>query len=160
MLKDSKQQEAFMIGLISDTHGLLRPDVVQAFRGAHMIIHAGDIGKPEVLSPLKAMAPVIAVRGNVDRGIWTENLNTTEVVECGGILLYVVHDLHGLDLDPAEAGFKGVISGHSHYPTVNKKHGVLYVNPGSAGPRRFTLPITVALLRIQGHSLDTQILQI
>jgi len=157
MTRPQKQRETHLIGLISDTHGLLRPEVVQAFKDAHMIIHAGDIGKPDVLSSLKAIAPVVAVRGNMDRGgTWTNNFPATEVVEIGGVMLYVIHDLMNLDLDPAAGGFKAVISGHSHRPTMKEKNGVLYVNPGSAGPRRFTLPVSVALLRIEEHFLDVQ----
>jgi len=161
MTRPQKQRETHLIGLISDTHGLLRPEVEQAFKDAHMIIHAGDIGKPDVLSSLNAIAPVVAVQGNMDRGsTWTNNFPATEVVEIGGVMLYVIHDLMNLDLDPAGGGFKAVISGHSHRPTMKEKNGILYVNPGSAGPRRFTLPASVALLRIKDRSLDVQFFEL
>jgi putative phosphoesterase len=136
------------IGLISDTHGLLRPEAVAALAGSDFIVHAGDIGSPEVLEGLARLAPVTAIRGNVDRGDWAAKLPPTEVLEAGGIYLYVVHDIAELDLDPAAAGFQAVVSGHSHQPAAREKDGVLYINPGSAGPRRFSLPIVVGRLTI------------
>jgi len=136
------------IGLISDTHGLLRPEAVAALTGSDFIIHAGDIGSPEVLEGLARVAPVTAIRGNVDRGDWASEIPLTEVLEAGGIYLYVVHDIAELDLDPAAAGFQAVVSGHSHQPAAREKDGVLYINPGSAGPRRFSLPVAVARLTI------------
>lgn len=136
------------VGIISDTHGVVRKEAVAALEGVSLIIHAGDIGCPEVLEALRQIAPVVAVRGNVDKGEWAEALPETEVAEAGGLLIYIVHDLHALDLDPVAAGFRIVISGHSHKPLVVEKHGVLYLNPGSAGPRRFRLPVTFALLEI------------
>lgn len=149
-----------LIGVISDTHGLLRPQARTALAGSHLIIHAGDVGKPDILPALNAIAPVYGVRGNVDKGEWGQKLPKTEVVEVGGLFLYVLHDLNELDLDPAAAGFAAVISGHSHRPSIEHHHGVLYLNPGSAGPRRFQLPITVAQLRINGVSLEANIIEL
>jgi uncharacterized protein len=135
-----------IVGLISDTHGLLRPEAVRALAGSDLIIHAGDVGAPEILDALRAVAPVVAVRGNVDTGAWAAALPATAVAEVGSTLIYVLHDLNELDLDPAAAGFGVVVSGHSHQPASSEKSGVLYVNPGSAGRRRFKLPVTVARL--------------
>ena len=141
-----------IIGVISDTHGLLRPEALAALAGAELIIHAGDVGSPEVLVGLGAVAPVVAVRGNNDRNTWARALPTTEVVAVLGLSLYVLHDLNDLDLDPRAAGFRAVIAGHSHRPLIEERDGVLFLNPGSAGPRRFTLPTTLARLRVgQGH---------
>ena len=139
------------IGLISDTHGLLRPQALEALRGSELILHAGDVGKPEILTALREVAPVIAVRGNVDKSDWASALPETAVAEAGKVLLYVLHDVHALDLNPAAAGFHVVVSGHSHQPGKLERNGVLYINPGSAGPRRFQLPITVARLDL-GHT--------
>ena len=138
-----------IIGVIADTHGLVRPEVMELFRGVSLVIHAGDIGTPDVLSILRKVAPVRAVRGNVDKGAWAEALPETDIIECNGSFIYLLHDLNTLDLDPAAAGMQAVISGHSHRPGESRKNGVLYLNPGSAGPRRFKLPITAALLRIE-----------
>ena len=137
------------IGIISDTHGLLRPEAVKLLRRSHHIIHAGDIGSPEIIPALEQIAPVTAVRGNVDTAAWARRFPATEVVELGGVHIYVIHDLHALDLDPKAAGFGAVISGHSHQPKQEMKNGVLYFNPGSAGPRRFSLPVTVGRLEIE-----------
>ncbi len=131
------------IGIISDTHGLLRPEAVELLRGSEHIIHAGDIGAPEIISELEKIAPVTAIRGNVDTQAWARRFAETEVVELGGVFLYIIHDANVLDLNPNAAGFAAVISGHSHKPKQEVKNGVLYFNPGSAGPRRFTLPISV-----------------
>ena len=134
-----------MIGLISDTHGLLRPEALRALDGSDLIVHAGDVGKPEILDALKLLAPVVAVRGNVDRGGWAAALPlTATATTVGSPAVYVLHDLQQLDLDPAAAGFQVVVSGHSHKPSRTERGGVLYLNPGSAGPRRFQLPVTVA----------------
>jgi putative phosphoesterase len=135
-----------VVGLISDTHGLLREAALKALAGSDLIIHAGDIGKLEILDALRALAPVVAVRGNIDTEPWTSALPTTAVAQAGAIGIYVLHDLKELDLDPAAAGFRVVVSGHSHKPSRTERGGVLYVNPGSAGPRRFRLPVTVARL--------------
>lgn len=134
------------VGLISDTHGLLRPEALEALRGSELILHAGDVGKAEVLSSLRKFAPIIAVRGNVDKSDCAGVLPETAIAEAGDIRLYVLHDLSALDLDPAAAGFHVVVSGHSHQPGKFERGGVLYINPGSAGPRRFQLPVTVARL--------------
>lgn len=136
------------IGLVADTHGLLRPEAVAALRGAAQLVHAGDIGTPEVLAALRALAPLTAVRGNNDRGAWAAALPDTEVVNLGALRLYVLHDLQALDVDPVAAGFRVVVSGHSHRPALEERNGVLYVNPGSAGPRRFKLPVSVAWLEV------------
>ena len=136
-----------VLGLISDTHGLLRPEALKALAGADLILHAGDVGNPEILDELRRVAPVIAVRGNIDQGAWAEALPQTAVVNAGSARILMLHDLHELALDPAVAGFHIVISGHSHKPGEKMREGVLYVNPGSAGPRRFRLPITVATAR-------------
>ncbi len=135
-----------LIGIISDTHGLLRQEALRALRGADLIIHAGDVGKPEILDRLKDLAPVVAVRGNVDEDDWAMKLPLTQATEADGATLYVLHDLQQLDLDPLAAGFQVVVSGHTHQPHQTKRAGVLFLNPGSAGPRRFHLPITLALL--------------
>jgi len=136
------------LGVISDTHGLVRPEALAALRGVDRILHAGDIGGPEVLRALEAVAPVTAVRGNNDRGPWAEVIPATEAVEAGGAWLYVLHDVKTLDLDPRAAGFSAVIAGHSHRPAQEERDGVLYFNPGSAGPRRFRLPVSVGRLTV------------
>jgi putative phosphoesterase len=134
------------IGLISDAHGLLREEALRALEGSELIIHAGDVGKPEIIEALKALAPVVAVRGNVDTDSWAAALPETEVIETNIATIYVLHDVQSLDLDPAAAGFHIIVCGHSHRPARTEHDGVLYVNPGSAGPRRFQLPVTVARL--------------
>ena len=140
------------IGLISDTHGLLRKEAVEALRGSELILHAGDVGEPEILEKLREIAPVIAVRGNVDKERWANALPETAVAEAGAVLIYILHDVKALDLNPAASGFHIVVSGHSHKPGKTKRDGVLYINPGSAGPRRFQLPVTLARLAL-GKSL-------
>ena len=135
-----------LLGLISDTHGLLRDEAVRALRGSELIIHAGDIGKPEILDSLRALAPVVAVRGNVDTAPWASTLPASAIAEAGPINIYVLHDVKELDLDPAVAGFPIVVSGHSHKFGRSERGGTLYINPGSAGPRRFQLPVTIARL--------------
>jgi putative phosphoesterase len=149
-----------IIGVISDTHGLLRPEAVELLRGSEHIIHAGDIGAPEIIPELEKVAPVTAIRGNVDREAWARQFAATEVVELGGLYLYVIHDANALDLSPRAAGFAAVISGHSHKPKQEIKDGVLYFNPGSAGPRRFKLPISVGRLEIVDGKMSGEILQI
>jgi putative phosphoesterase len=134
------------IGIISDTHGLLRPQALLALEGSDLIIHAGDVGDPKILVTLKALAPVFAVRGNVDTDAWAQALPETEVIETDSATIYVLHDVHALDLIPAAAGFQIVVSGHSHKPGQTERDRVLFLNPGSAGPRRFDLPVTVARL--------------
>jgi putative phosphoesterase len=138
------------IGVISDTHGLLRPKAVKALRGCEQIIHAGDLGDPKILFELKKIAPVTIVRGNIDHGPWAESLPETEVFSCEKVRFYILHNLQHLDLDPVVSGFHLVISGHSHKPVLEVKNHVRYLNPGSAGPRRFNLPVTIAILNIHG----------
>lgn len=146
------------IGVISDTHGLLRPEAVEALRGSDLIIHAGDVGHADILETLKGIAPVKAVRGNVDRDNWARKLPLTELVEAGDLSLYVLHNLQELDLKPKTAGIAAVITGHSHVPKVETRDGVLYFNPGSAGPRRFKLPVSVGKLVIKDKRLRGEII--
>lgn len=148
------------IGVISDTHGLLRPQALAALAGSELILHAGDIGAPEVLAALEAIAPVAAVRGNNDTDPWAEALPETRVVEAGGLRFYLLHDLKTLALDPLAAGFDAVLSGHSHKPLAETRAGVLYLNPGSAGPRRFRLPITLARLRLAEGRISSELLHL
>jgi putative phosphoesterase len=136
------------VGVISDTHGLLRPEAVELLQGSEHIIHAGDIGSAEIIPALEKIAPVTAIRGNVDTQAWARRFAETEVVELSGLHIYVIHDANALDLNPRAAGFAAVISGHSHQPTQEMKDGVLYFNPGSAGPRRFKLPVSLGRLEI------------
>lgn len=149
-----------LIGVISDTHGLLRPAVVKAFVGVELVLHAGDVGKPAVLEGLARIAPVVAVRGNTDHGAWAQDLPLREIVEIDETAIYIIHDLQAMDLNPAAAGFQVVVSGHSHDPFVVRKNGVLYLNPGSAGPRRFGLPISLALLKIDGGRLRAEVIDL
>jgi hypothetical protein len=143
-----------VVGVISDTHGLLRSAALEYLDGCDLIVHAGDIGKAEVIDTLQALAPVRAIRGNVDRGVWAQHFPETDALEIEAVRLYLLHDLNTLDLDPVAAGFDVVVSGHSHRPRCEKRNGVFYINPGSAGPRRFTLPISLGKLRIHGRRLD------
>ncbi len=140
----AKRKVPSLLGLISDTHGLLRPEAIDALRGSHLIIHAVDIGNPEILPRLRAIAPVVAVRGNVDHGQWAAELPATAVAEAGDVQIYVLHDVEDLSVNPVAAGYDIVVSGHSHQPEQEVRKGVLYINPGSAGRRRFRLPVTVA----------------
>jgi putative phosphoesterase len=149
-----------IVGVISDTHGLLRPEAVTALQGSDCIIHAGDVGAPEVLTALSALAPVTVVRGNNDRGAWAKAIAETEVVDADGLLIYVIHDVKELDLDPVAGGFRVVVSGHSHRPAQEERDGVLWFNPGSAGPRRFQLPIAVGRLTIDGGLARAEIVTI
>ena len=148
------------VGVVSDTHGLLRPEAVAALAGSDLIVHAGDVGNPEVLEELCAMAPTVAVRGNVDTGTWANALPMTAVAEAGELFLYVLHDLHALDLDPKAARFAAVISGHTHRPMAEMRDGVLYLNPGAAGPLRFSLPVAVARIRVDGLRLTHEVLEL
>jgi len=145
------------IGLISDTHGLLRPQAVDRLRGAAHIVHAGDIGALEILTELRALAPLTAVRGNNDRALWARGVRATETVLIAGVSVHVVHDLAELEIDPVAHGVRVVVCGHSHRPHIEERDGVLYVNPGSAGPRRFRLPIAVARLEIDGTDVRATI---
>jgi uncharacterized protein len=145
------------IGVISDTHGLLRPEAEQRLAGSAHIIHAGDIGRPNVVEALRRIAPVIAIRGNVDTGEWAKDYPDTRQVRLGEFSIYVLHDIHALQLDPVSCGIDVVISGHSHRPLIETTGGVLYLNPGSAGPRRFNLPITVATLDLTANGPEARI---
>jgi uncharacterized protein len=156
----SSEESTHSLGIISDTHGLLRSAVVRAFEAVEMIIHAGDIGRLEVLKALREIAPVIAVRGNTDGGEWARSLPTQEIVTIGKVVIYVTHDLHEIDLNPAAAGFRVVVSGHSHMPSVVENNGVMFLNPGSAGPRRFKLPISLAVLKITQEKLDVKLIEL
>ena len=149
-----------MIGVISDTHGLVRPEVLEIFKGAELIIHAGDIGGPKVLEILSAIAPVKAVRGNNDRDAWADHLPHDQVIEHDSYLFYVLHELEHLDLDPVAAEISTVIYGHSHRPLAETRKDVLYLNPGSAGPRRFSLPIALAKLHLTQSGLVPEIIEI
>ena len=135
-----------ILGLISDTHGLLRESAIDALRGSDLILHAGDVGGPEILEALRTIAPVVAVRGNVDTGEWAKALPLTEVIQAGSVVVYMLHILNNLDINPGVAGMHIVVSGHSHKPGQSENGGVTYINPGSAGPKRFRLPVTVARL--------------
>lgn len=148
-----------LIGLISDTHGLLRPKVAAALSGVCRILHAGDVGKPEVLDALSSIAPVTAVRGNVDQGQWTDTLPADAVVSVEGHGIYVMHNLNDIEIDPEAAGIAAVISGHTHQPLIESRGGVLYINPGSAGPRRFSLPISIGFLRLAENAAPEAWLQ-
>ena len=148
------------VGVISDTHGLARPEAFEALKGSELIIHAGDVGGPEVLEELGRVAPVVAVRGNNDRGAWAEALAEYEAFEVNSTFIYVLHDLKELDIAPAAAGFRVVVSGHSHNPLIEERRGVLYLNPGSAGPRRFKLPVTLAHLRLSGGDAGAEIINL
>lgn len=149
-----------IIGVISDTHGLLRPEAVEALRGSDFIIHAGDIGNPEILVKLGKLAPVTAVRGNVDREKWARKIPETNVLEVEDVSIYILHDLERLDLKPEAAGFVTVISGHSHVPKKEIKNGVLYLNPGSAGPGRFRLPVSLGRIVVEGSRLRAEIIEL
>jgi putative phosphoesterase len=148
------------IGVISDTHGLLRTEAVEALRGSEVILHAGDVGEPEVLRQLKRIAPVVAVRGNVDDEPWAKRLQPTEMIERERQTIYILHRIADLDLKPEAAGVAAVIYGHSHQPLIEWRNGVLYFNPGSAGPRRFSLPITVGRIEIVNGELRPEIIQL
>lgn len=156
----SSSSKTAIVGVISDTHGLLRPEAVEALQGSEHIVHAGDVGAPEILEKLAAIAPVTAIRGNVDKGAWARKLPETEVVEVAGVSIYVLHDLGQLDLKPEAAGFDVVVYGHSHAPKQETRHGVLYFNAGSAGPRRFKLPITIGKLTISEGEVRAEIIPI
>jgi putative phosphoesterase len=152
--------DAIRIGLISDTHGLVRPEALAALSGCRHILHAGDIDTPAVLERLRGLAPVTAVRGNNDRGPWARSIPECEVVEFGAVSVYVRHDRAELDIDPAGAGFQVMVFGHSHQPSIERRDGVLFVNPGSAGPRRFRLPVAVGELLIAGDRVAARIIEL
>jgi putative phosphoesterase len=149
-----------LVGVISDTHGLMRPQALAALAGVDHIIHAGDIGGIEVLAALRTLAPVTAVRGNNDRQPWADAIRERETLTVGGISIHVLHDVKELDLDPVTSGVRAVIAGHSHRPRIERREGVLFLNPGSAGPRRFTLPVSVARLRVDDGRLEPEIVEL
>lgn len=148
------------VGIISDTHGILRPEASTFLRGCNHIVHGGDIGTQDILHELSLIAPITAVRGNNDKGPWANALPETELVQFGAVFVYLIHDLAHLDVDPKAAGVSVVVSGHSHQPLIQERDGVLYINPGSAGPRRFKLPIAVAELKIAGNSITPSIVEL
>ena len=146
-----------LVGLISDTHGLLRPEAIHVLRKAELIIHAGDLDTPAVLQRLQTLAPVMAVRGNADQGEWAKGLPKTAALAIDQVRVYVVHDLKDLDIVPEVAGFQVVVCGHSHRPSIQERNGILYVNPGSAGPRRFRSPVSFALMEVQDHTAEAKL---
>jgi len=152
-----RRPQGVIVGVISDTHGLVRPEALAALSGSDLIVHAGDIGSSAVVEALAAIAPVTAIRGNNDRDAWARALPETTAVEVDGTWLYILHDMHELDLDPRAAGFAAVIAGHSHKPAIVERDGTLYVNPGSAGPRRFTLPVAVARLHVRAGTVQGEV---
>jgi putative phosphoesterase len=154
------RESEIVVGVISDTHGLLRPEAIRALRGANMIIHAGDVGNPAVIEELRGVAPTFVVRGNIDKEHWAATLPMTAVVEVGERLFYVLHEISQLDFDPAAAGFAAVVFGHSHVPSMESREGVLFLNPGSAGPRRFKLPVAIARVRVSGERMDSEIVEL
>jgi uncharacterized protein len=158
--RSPKRKNAQLIGLISDTHGLIRPQALGALTGVDLIIHAGDIGAPEVIDALKRIAPVVAIKGNNDRAGWAKSLSETKLITTADAKLYIIHNVKELDCDPVVDGIQVVISGHSHKPSVTTRDGVLYVNPGSAGPRRFKLPIAVGKLRVEGTNVKAEIIEL
>lgn len=149
-----------ILGVISDTHGLLRPEALEALRGVAHILHAGDVGAPEILDRLREVAPVTVVRGNVDTDSWARKLPLIDILQVEGTAIYMLHILAELDLKPEAAGFGAVVYGHSHVPKSEVKNGVLYFNPGSAGPRRFKLPVTVGKLRVEGGTVRGEIVEL
>ncbi|HSM58213.1 MAG TPA: metallophosphoesterase family protein [Candidatus Sulfomarinibacteraceae bacterium] len=152
--------ELFTVGVIGDTHGLLRAEALEAIEGSDYIIHTGDVGDGAILPQLEAVAPTFVVRGNVDYGPWAQALPLTRTVEIGQCRLYVLHDLQALQIDPAGNGYHAVLSGHSHRPRIERRNGVLYLNPGSAGPRRFHLPATVARLTVRGTEIEAELVRL
>jgi putative phosphoesterase len=158
--RDRPGSPAILVGVISDTHGLLRPEATAALRGVDLIVHAGDVGGPEILDQLRQIAPVVAVRGNTDAGEWGETLPVTDTATVGGVLLHVLHEVGALDVVPSAAGIRVVISGHTHRPQIVTDAGVLFVNPGSAGPRRFRLPVSIARLRVDRDQVTGEIVEL
>jgi len=152
--------KAERIGVISDTHGLLRPEALQALKGSELIIHAGDIGKPEVLASLKSLAPVLAIRGNNDREAWAKTMPDILQLRVNDARFYIIHNVNDLEIDPATERFDAIISGHSHKPGITNSDGVIFLNPGSAGPRRFKLPVTLAELRIRVGEVNAKIIEL
>lgn len=160
MKREQSLTQRCQIGIIADTHGLLRPKALRALRGSNLIIHAGDIGKPEVLEGLQEIAPVVAIRGNVDTAAWSQALPPSQVVEVGQARLFVLHDLSELDFEPGIAGFSGVVFAHSHRPSLEMRNGVMFLNPGSAGPRRFRLPVSLAVVEVKDKNLKPRLIEL
>jgi len=160
MTEKSATEKSVILGVISDTHGLLRSEAVNALRGTDRILHAGDVGAPEILEALARIAPLTAIRGNVDTDRWARSLPATEVVESGGASIYMLHNISQLDLKPEAAGFQVVIYGHSHKPKIEERNGVLYFNPGSAGPRRFQLPVSVGKLMMVAGKVRAELVEL
>lgn len=156
--KDKRKE--FTVGIISDTHGLLRPGAVEALEGSDLILHAGDVGDSLIIDHLRATAPVVAVRGNMDTEAWSRKLKLTEVIEKSSHLFYLIHDLNRMDIDPAVSGVSAVINGHTHRALINRYDGVLYINPGSAGPVRYSLPPSVARLYVNRRSIHAEIIEL
>ena len=154
------RESEILVGVISDTHGLLRPEAVAALEGADLIIHAGDVGTLDVIDELRRLAPTFVVRGNVDKAHWAQGLPATADVEVGGLMFHVLHDIAELDLDPAAVGYAAVVYGHSHQPSIDMREGVLFLNPGSAGPRRFKLPVSIARVSVSGGKLRPEIVEL
>jgi putative phosphoesterase len=148
------------VGIISDTHGLMRPEAIDALRDSDLIIHAGDVGNPAVIDQLRGVAPTFVVRGNIDKREWAALLPMTELVDVRGLSFFVLHEISQLDLDPAIAGFAAVVFGHSHVPSIETRQGVLFLNPGSAGPRRFKLPVTVARVKVSDEGIRPEIVEL
>jgi uncharacterized protein len=159
-LTESQSEREIIVGVISDTHGLMRPQAVAALRGCDLIIHAGDVGNPGVITQLAGIAPIHVVRGNVDKGDWAAELPLTELVEVGERVFFVLHEISQLDLDPADAGFAAVVFGHSHQPLIETRQGVLFLNPGSAGPRRFNLPVSIARIGMSRARMRPEIVEL
>lgn len=155
-----KVTEDITVGVISDTHGLLRSEALDKLGGVDAIVHAGDVGDPEILTRLGQVAPVTAVRGNIDTAAWSRNLPETELMEIGGVSLYVLHNVQDLDLNPSAAGFAAVIFGHSHKPLIEMRKDVLFFNPGSAGPRRFSLPISLGKLLVRNGEVKAELIEL
>jgi uncharacterized protein len=159
-VRTAKKSDLRVIGLISDTHGLIRPEALEALRGVEFIIHAGDIGKREVIDALQDIAPVLAIKGNNDIGGWAHRFPETKLVKSGNIRLFVIHNVNELEWNPVARGYQVVVSGHSHKPSVMTRDGVLFVNPGSAGPRRFKLPIAIGKLFIKENQVNAAIIEL
>jgi putative phosphoesterase len=153
-------ERAILVGVISDTHGLMRPEALAALQGSDLILHAGDVGKPEVIEALSSIAPVHAVRGNIDTASWAASLPLNDFVEVDACRFFMLHRVAELDFAPEDAGFSAVVFGHSHQPLIEKRQGVLFLNPGSAGPRRFKLPVSVARLRVEGADMAAEIVEL
>jgi putative phosphoesterase len=159
-LSESQSEREIVVGVISDTHGLMRPQAVAALQGADLIIHAGDVGNPDIIKELAGIAPTHVVRGNIDTGGWATSLPMTELVEVGERRFFVLHQIAQLDFEPADVGFAAVVFGHSHQPLIETRQGVLFLNPGSAGPRRFRLPVTLARVAVSGQRVRPEIIEL